>query len=160
MLRPGGVITPHSFICIKSNCLPIMLSVLYCCSLKRKSRQDDSLDSHWRRWRQASTSPVNIKAIILTTFPFPCCSFCLCYICKCTLVKCRWSLKTSRWKLWTWKLWTLDYPCPLSNVGLAIIWLSKMGHYIVDCTVQKEYLSFLIWFLDHSPDQMVGIQPK
>ena len=37
---------------------------------KRKGSQDDSLDIHWRRWRQASTSPVNTKAVNLTTFPF------------------------------------------------------------------------------------------
>ena len=41
-------------------------------SLKRKGRQDDSPDIHWRRWRQASTSPVNTKAVNLTTFPFLC----------------------------------------------------------------------------------------
>ena len=39
-------------------------------TLKRKGHHDDSLDIHWRCWRQASTSPVNIKAVILTTFPF------------------------------------------------------------------------------------------
>ena len=35
-----------------------------------KGRQEDSPDIHWRRWRQASTSPVNIKAVNLTTFLF------------------------------------------------------------------------------------------
>ena len=41
-------------------------------SQKRKGRQDDSPDIHWRHWRQASTSPVNIKAVNLTTFSFLC----------------------------------------------------------------------------------------
>ena len=41
-------------------------------TLKRKGRQVDSLDIHWRRWRQASTSPVNTKAVNLTTFLFLC----------------------------------------------------------------------------------------
>ena len=45
-----------------------------CCrstiSLKRKGRQVDSSGIHWRRWRQASTSPVNARAVILTIFPF------------------------------------------------------------------------------------------
>ena len=39
-------------------------------SLKRKGRQGDSPDIHWRRWRQASMSPVNTKTVTLTTFPF------------------------------------------------------------------------------------------
>ena len=39
-------------------------------ALKRKGRQGDSPDIHWRRWRQASTSPVNTKTVTLTTFPF------------------------------------------------------------------------------------------
>ena len=41
-------------------------------TLKRKGHQDDSPDIPWRRWRQASTSPVNIKAVNLTTFSFQC----------------------------------------------------------------------------------------
>ena len=39
---------------------------------KRKSGQVDSLGIHWRRWSLSSTSPVNIRAVILTTFPFQC----------------------------------------------------------------------------------------
>ena len=42
-------------------------------SLKRKGRQGDSSGIHRRRWRQASTSPANTKAVTLTTFPFLCC---------------------------------------------------------------------------------------
>ena len=37
---------------------------------KRKGRQSDSLGIHWRRWSLSSTSPVNTRAVILTTFPF------------------------------------------------------------------------------------------
>ena len=39
---------------------------------KRKGRQIDSFDVHWRRWSLSSTSPVNIKAVNLTTFSFQC----------------------------------------------------------------------------------------
>ena len=38
--------------------------------LKQKGRHGDSLDIHWRRWRQSSTSLVNTKAVNLTTFLF------------------------------------------------------------------------------------------
>ena len=31
-----------------------------------------TLISHWRRWRQASTSPVNFRVVTLTSFPFLC----------------------------------------------------------------------------------------
>ena len=48
----------------------VCLFIFLCQSLKPKGRQDDSPDIHWRRWRQASTSPVNIKAVTLTTFPY------------------------------------------------------------------------------------------
>ena len=41
-------------------------------TLKSKRPQEDSLDILWRRWRQASTSPVNIKAVTLMTFLFLC----------------------------------------------------------------------------------------
>ena len=37
---------------------------------KWRGRQFDSFDIHWRRWSLSSTSPVNIKAVILTTFLF------------------------------------------------------------------------------------------
>ena len=36
-----------------------------------EGRQDDCSGRHWRRWRQASTSPMAAWAVILT-FPFPC----------------------------------------------------------------------------------------
>ena len=42
------------------------------CTLKRKGGQDDCPDRHWRHWRQASMSPVKIRAVNLTTFPFLC----------------------------------------------------------------------------------------
>ena len=42
-------------------------------SLKRKRHQGDSPGVHWGRWRQASTAPVNARAVNLTTFPFMCC---------------------------------------------------------------------------------------
>ena len=55
----------------------VHVSVLLCfhvvillAPLKRKCRQVDDPDVHWRRWRQASTSPANTKVVILTTFPF------------------------------------------------------------------------------------------
>ena len=35
---------------------------------KRKIRQVDSFDIHWRRWSLPSTSSVNIRAVTLTTF--------------------------------------------------------------------------------------------
>ena len=38
---------------------------------KRKCRQDDCPARHWWRWRQYSMSPVRIKAVTLTTCPFP-----------------------------------------------------------------------------------------
>ena len=41
-------------------------------TLKQKGHQDDCPAHHWRRWRQASTSPVMTRAVTLTTFPFPC----------------------------------------------------------------------------------------
>ena len=50
----------------------ISQTAIHLYTLKPKGRQDDSPDIHWRRWRQASTSPVNIKAVTLTTFPFLC----------------------------------------------------------------------------------------
>ena len=66
-------------------------------TLKRKGRQDDSPDIHWRHWRQASTSPVNTRAAtwqpfrfctlitlrlydlskFFTKIPLPICQFCL-----------------------------------------------------------------------------------
>ena len=39
---------------------------------KWKDRQDDIPGIHWRRWRQASSSPVNTKVVDLTTFQFLC----------------------------------------------------------------------------------------
>ena len=42
----------------------------YTLPLKRKGRQDDCPARHWGCWRQASTSPVTTRAVILTTFPF------------------------------------------------------------------------------------------
>ena len=43
-------------------------------ALKPKGHHNDCPDRHWRRWRQASTSPVTTKVVTLTTFPFlwPC----------------------------------------------------------------------------------------
>ena len=41
-------------------------------TLKWKGSQGDSPDIHWRRWRQASVSPVNTKAVTLMTFAFLC----------------------------------------------------------------------------------------
>ena len=38
----------------------------------RKGCQDDCPGSHWRLWRQASTSRVTTRAIILTTLPLQC----------------------------------------------------------------------------------------
>ena len=73
----------HNNFCCSSymdkNCSAVLGDILLRCyiTLKRKCRQVDSLDIHWRRWRQASTSPVNIKAVNLTTFPFLCTSFVL-----------------------------------------------------------------------------------
>ena len=54
---------------------------------KRKGRQIDSFDVHWRRWSLSSTSPVNIKAVNLTTFSFQCNCFgtILIRICLCIL---------------------------------------------------------------------------
>ena len=40
------------------------------CTQKRRGRQSDRLGFHWRRWSLSSTSPVNIKSVTLTTFPF------------------------------------------------------------------------------------------
>ena len=37
---------------------------------KRKGRQGDCPDRHWRRWRQASTSPVTSRAVSPTAFSF------------------------------------------------------------------------------------------
>ena len=34
--------------------------------------QDDCSGRHWRRWRQASTSPVTTRAVTLTTLPVLC----------------------------------------------------------------------------------------
>ena len=39
-------------------------------SQKREGRQDDCPGRHWRRWRQALTSPVTARTVILTAFPF------------------------------------------------------------------------------------------
>ena len=39
--------------------------------LKQKRHQGDSPDIHWWHWRQASTSPVNTRAVTLMSFPFP-----------------------------------------------------------------------------------------
>ena len=41
-------------------------------SQKRRGLHGDSLDIHWRRWSLPSTSPVNIRVVTLTTFPFQC----------------------------------------------------------------------------------------
>ena len=41
-----------------------------CWPQKQKGGQVDSLGIHWRRWGLSSTSPVYIRAVILTTFPF------------------------------------------------------------------------------------------
>ena len=35
-----------------------------------KGRQGDNPGIHWRRWIHASTSPVNIRAVTMTTFAF------------------------------------------------------------------------------------------
>ena len=37
---------------------------------RQKGHQGDCPDCRWRRWRQASTSPATIRAVILTTFCF------------------------------------------------------------------------------------------
>ena len=47
---------------------PWHLQLPCCRKLKRKGRQSDSPGIHWRRWRQASTSPVNNSAVTLMTF--------------------------------------------------------------------------------------------
>ena len=63
-------------LCQKVRCLiHLRLQELKCKSsnhhtLKWKGRQCDSPGIHWRRWRQASTSPVNTRVVILTTIPF------------------------------------------------------------------------------------------
>ena len=41
-------------------------------SLKRKGRQHDTPGIHWRHWSQASTSPVNTRAVTLATYPVLC----------------------------------------------------------------------------------------
>ena len=47
-------------------------SHIFMVTLKREGHQNDCPDRHWRRWRQASTSSVTIRAVILMTFPFLC----------------------------------------------------------------------------------------
>ena len=44
-------------------------------TLRWKALQGDIPGIHWRRWRQASMSPLNTKAVTLMTFPF----FCTCH---------------------------------------------------------------------------------
>ena len=39
---------------------------------KQKDRQSDCSARHWRRWRQASTISLTIRAVNLTSFPFLC----------------------------------------------------------------------------------------
>ena len=62
-------------------------------SLKRKGRQGDSPCLHRRRWRQASTSPMNTRAVTLMTFP------CLCrrtWINQCSTVSSQSTTKCER----------------------------------------------------------------
>ena len=50
----------------------IAMQLMLFTSMKQKCHHDDSPDSHWRRYRQTSTSPANTKAVNLMTFPFLC----------------------------------------------------------------------------------------
>ena len=60
---------------------------------KQKGHQGDSPDIHWRCWRQASTSPVNTRAVTLMTLPFlwiKLNSYLYIYICSCLYVSIQW----------------------------------------------------------------------
>ena len=61
-------VTVHDYFFSHNSC--IVEVVIH--SVKRKGRQDDCPDCHWRCWNQASTSPMPTREVTMTTFPVLC----------------------------------------------------------------------------------------
>ena len=72
--RNLGIGSLWVFFCCVSIISSVYNHLIYPYSQKRKGHQDDCPGHHWRRWRQASTSPVMTGAVTLSTFTFLCSS--------------------------------------------------------------------------------------